>query len=279
MKYSEKLNGYWEEGYHYYLEFRNECLTVRGYDRGIRLETTVSYDADRLDSGEKTVISLADNVLSRTYDGEIMSEIKELAYENGGIRFLYNYTIMGETLYTLTKKDEGPFSHIIIRDEEFIDKLQGKWEQWTKSGTGGSPMIIEGNTVSWAGGGGKFHVVSYRYDKESVYLVPENLTSSEFNAFTKVTILPDMLTTTMMVCDMSMPLSVFARKEMLDKIEIPSGAMAAPRNTMVCESMRPEPAAAFMGMKPTDKNTRFCSSCGCRIGDKAKYCPECGNKL
>ena len=31
--FSEKLNGYWEEGYHYYLEFRDGKLTVRRYDR------------------------------------------------------------------------------------------------------------------------------------------------------------------------------------------------------------------------------------------------------
>ena len=26
--YSDKLNGFWEEGYHYYLEFRNKKLAV-----------------------------------------------------------------------------------------------------------------------------------------------------------------------------------------------------------------------------------------------------------
>ena len=29
MKYSDKLNGFWEEGYHYYLEFQDDKLTVR----------------------------------------------------------------------------------------------------------------------------------------------------------------------------------------------------------------------------------------------------------
>ena len=45
MPYSDKLNGYWEEGYHYYLEFRDDKLTLRRYDRVIELETTVTYDA------------------------------------------------------------------------------------------------------------------------------------------------------------------------------------------------------------------------------------------
>ena len=44
-----------------------------------------------------------------------------------------------------------------------------------------------------------------------------------------------MLTGYEMVCDMDMPLSVFARRDMLDKIEIPPAAMREPRNTMICE--------------------------------------------
>ena len=237
MKYSDKLNGYWEEGYHYYLEFRNEKLTVRGYNRAVSLKTKVSYDADKLEAGERTAIKLKDNVLSRTYDGKMMTEIKELAYENGELKMLYYYTIMGETLYTLKKQDGGPFRHIIIRDDEFMEKLQGIWEEWTPDDRKGNPLIIKGNNVSWMRGGGKFHVVSYTYNKKEVYIVPESLTESNFNAFTSIQVLPDMLTTRMMVCDMSMPLTVFARKDMLDKIDIPAGAMEKPRNTMICEDI------------------------------------------
>ena len=117
MAWSEKLNGFWEEGYHYYLEFRDEKLTVRNYRREIAIETKVSYDSEALDRGERTIIELADNVLSRTWDGEMMTEIKELAYENGELKMLYYYTIMGETLYTLKKVTHGPFEHIRIRDD------------------------------------------------------------------------------------------------------------------------------------------------------------------
>lgn len=292
MKYSDKLNGYWEEGYHYYLEFRDEKLTVRGYDRGIRLETVVSYDADRLESGERTVISLENNVLSRTWDGEMMTEIKELAYENGELKFLYYYTIMGETLYTLTKKENGPFDHIIIRDDEYIGRLQGRWEEWTRNGKGRNPMIISGNTVSWVGGGGEFHVVSYKYAPEKVYIVPFDLTRGDFGAFTNIEVLPDMLTTTMMVCDMSMPLSVFAREDMLDKIEVPGGALRPARNTMICEPAMPlmktdegsmKGFLEMMDMKKVNEareNAEYCSSCGIRLPEeKPKFCPECGTKL
>ncbi len=286
MKFSEKLNGYWEEGYHYYLEFRNEKLTVRGYDRSVTLETTVSYDADLLDSGERTVIDLADNILSRTATGEMMTEIKELAYDNGELKFLYYYTIMGETLYTLTKKEKGPFDHIKIRDEEFIDKLQGAWYEW--NGDKNNPLIIKNNQVEWFRIMEKFHVVSYNYAPDDIYIVPESLTRSDFGAFTSIRVYPDMLTTTMMVCDMSMPLSVFAREDMMDKIKIPDAAKRPAQNTMI---YRPSinagisPMTAFLGMNIEPLESKkissdiFCSSCGFEFKDqKPKFCPECGTK-
>lgn len=309
MKYSDKLNGYWEEGYHYYLEFRDDHLLVRGYDKGKRIETTVSYDADKLEAGERTVITLENNILSRDGDGEMMTEIKELAYEDGELKMLYNYTIMGETLYTLKKVDGDPFRNIIIRDDEFLDKLQGEWAEWKESGEGGIPMIIDGNNLSWFGGGGKFHVVSYTHDKDAVYLVPEDLIKTNFGSFTSVRVYPDKLTTTMMVCDMSMPLSVFARKDMLDKIEIPGGAKVPPRNTMMNTSDNAPGMMGFIGMgspgmapmmgmagmmgmamagmmngkgqdKPfADYKTPPMNDTSKLADGKAAYCPKCGYKF
>ena len=304
MKYSDKLNGYWEEGYHYYIEIRDNKMTVHDYRRAVALETEISYDCDALEKGERTVITLSDNILSYTAAGEMMTEIKELAYSGGELQLLYYYTIMGETNYTLKKVKHGPFDHIIIRDEEFLDTLQGKWKQWTPNGDG-DYMIISGNTLSWLGGG-KFHAVSYNYghnddyDKGKVYLVPENLIDDNFSGFTKVEVKPDMLITTMIVMDMNMPLSVFAREDMLSKIEIPDGAKAAPRNTMM---YHPEPTvdtplmSGVMGMgmykaaggsnplvtepeKPTGKGHKFCSNCGYKLEDEnGKFCPNCGLKL
>ncbi len=304
MDYSDKLNGYWEEGYHYYMEFRNEKLIVRDYRRRIELETNVSYDADRLESGERTIITLENNILSRTGDGEMMSEIKELAYENDELKMLYNYIVMGETLYTLTKKDGGPFSHIIIRDEEFIDKLQGVWEEWSINGKGKFPLVITGNSVYCFGSKKKFHVVSYTYDNDNVYIVPEDLTLNDFGGFTRICVYPDMLTTTMMVYDMSMPLSVFARENMLDKIEVPQAAKQVPVNVMMNRNTH-NPDMASIGMMGMDQfiqninkkeevdgniknkpvnnagdHIKFCPSCGYKLPEeRLKFCAECGERL
>ncbi|MBO4413565.1 MAG: zinc ribbon domain-containing protein [Clostridia bacterium] len=303
MRYSDRLNGYWEEGYHYYLEFRDEKLTVRGYRRDVTLETTVSYDADALERGERTVITLGDNILSRTWDGQPFTWIKELAYENGELKMLYFYTIMGETLYTLKKVENGPFDHIIIRDDEFLPGLQGKWVKWAESGDRSCFLTIEGNrlTLPWAPESRPFHVVSYAYDREAVHIVPENLIDEDFGSYTGVDVLPDMLTTRMIVFDASMPLWVFAREDMLDKISVPAAAKEPMRNTMIRE---PAPSAPFappagftgMGMtgdgkplvrpapenkkEPSGKGPNFCSCCGYKLpADHGKFCPECGSRL
>ncbi len=304
MKYSDKLNGYWEEGYHYYLEFRDNELTVRDYRRAICLKTEVTYDANSLESGEKTLISLADNVLSRDYKGGMMTEIRELAYENGKLLMLYYYTIMGETLYTLNKVENGPFDHILIRDGEFLEKLQGRWEQWTSSGKG-TPLTIEGNSFRWIDDRPhRFHAVSYKYDSDRVYLVPENLIDGDFGICTKIEVLPDMLTTTMMVCDMSMPTSVFARAGMLDKIDVPASAKRQAVNSMIYNpnpvcviDEASTPMTGFMGMqiginieqisKTKDDvsveegvTPKFCPNCGFKLdGKPIKFCPECGWSL
>ena len=80
MAYSERLNGYWEEGYHYYMEFRDEKLTMREYRRKVVLETTVTYDAEALDRGEETEIIPAEAVFSRWPDGDPAMEIRSLRW-------------------------------------------------------------------------------------------------------------------------------------------------------------------------------------------------------
>ncbi len=294
MSWSDKLNGFWKEGYHYYLEFNNEKLTVRNYRREIAIETTVSYDSEALDSGKRTIITLADNVLSRTWDGDMMTEIKELAYENGELKMLYYYTIMGETLYTLKKVSHGPFDHIRILDDEYIEKLQGEWIKWSENPSPQYTVTLRIKDRKLCFFDEKyepFHAVSYSYCPEKVYLVPANLTDDNFRGYTKVEVLPDMLTTTMMVCDASMPLYVFARKDKLDSIEVPSAAKRPMVNTM---QYNPPPADlknSFVGMMRLgsqetahnydipDEGFKFCPECGYNNSDGLRFCPECGNQL
>ena len=232
-QYSDKLNGFWEEGYHYYIEIRNEKMTVRDYRRSIQLETTISYDANSVEDGKRTIISVDDPVLSRDGSGEPFTMIRELAYEDGELKFLYYYTIMGETLYTIKKVDHGPFDHIKIRDDEFLESLQGEWIEWRANGAKDYKMVIRGNMLeAFLMHPQPFHVVSFNYSPEKVYLVPANLTDSDFAAFTRVEVCKDMLTTYPMICDVSSPMSVFARADKIDKIPIPDEAKKKAVNVM-----------------------------------------------
>ena len=293
MAYSEKLNGYWEEGYHYYMEFRDEKLTMREYRRKIILETTVSYDAEALDRGEETEIIPVDPVFDRWPDGEPAMEIRSLRYAGGELKMLEYYTIMGEKEYTLKKVDGGPFRHIRIRDEEVLPRLQGLWREWRPNGKG-SALTIEGNSLSWESfGGGKIHAVSYNYDPGKVWLVPEDLTESGFGGFDNVEVKGNMLTTRLIIMDMSVPTTVFAREKELDGIQVPESAKAAPRSTMRPEIFPPSPgpvgsfldlaASPFGGMAradpaPAEERPRYCVGCGREIPSAARFCPQCGIK-
>lgn len=233
MRYSGKLNGFWEEGYHYYIEIDKKKMTVRDYARRVTLTTEISYDAAALERGERTQILLKDKSLSKCADGSDMMAINALYFEDGELKLTEYHAIVGEKLLTLKKVDHGPFDHVINRDREYMRRLQGVWEQWTRSGEGGEPLEIRGDRLRWLGEVQPFSVVSYRTDPHRVYIVPKDLTQRDFAGFTPIEILPDMLTTRMIIMDMSVPLTVFARKDMLDKISVPPAALEEARNTMI----------------------------------------------
>ena len=299
MGYSDKLNGYWEEGYHYYMEFRDDKLTMREYRRKVILETTVRYDAAALDRGEETEIVPADPVFDRWPDGRMAMEIRSLRYVGGELKMLQYYTIMGEKEYTLKKVEGGPFRHICIRDEEVLPRLQGLWREWRPGGKG-SALTIEGNSLAWEGMGGKVHAISRDYAPERILLVPEDLTEDDFGAFCEVEVKGNMLVTRRIVMDMSVPSSVFAREKDLDSIEVPESAKTAPRSTMgpaaiLSSPMSSGPMGGFLGMgtafggmgqaltqnkKAEEKKPRYCAGCGRPIYEaEANFCPECGHRL
>lgn len=233
MKYSDKLNGFWEEGYHYYIEIRDAKMTVRDYRRSVALETKISYDAKAPERGERTVISPKDNVLSRDAYGKPFTMIRELAWENGELKMLYYYTIMGETLYTLKKVSNGPFDHIRIRDGEFQKSLQGEWIRWRADGGKDEVLRIKGDRLLLRGLDWEpFHVVSFNYSPDKVWIVPRDLTQQNFVSFTEFEVLPDMLTSREIIMDVNTPLSVFLREKDLGEVEIPAAAKEQAVNMM-----------------------------------------------
>ena len=250
---SSVLDGYYEEGYHYYIEIRDNRLLVRDYARRPELETTFSCDRKTLKSGERTVLNLKNPVLSRDAKGEPFTWIKELAYEGGRLEMDYYFTVMGDTHYTLEKVDHGPFAHLEVRDREFLKQLQGEWVDGINPK---STLTVSGNTITLKHSGYTFlkkkvHVISYVTDPKRVLIVDESLTNSDLGAVTDIEVRPNMLTFREIVFDASTPLKAFVRRADLGKIELPSGVHDPMRNTMVCEplcSMADVPA--FNNIKP-----------------------------
>ena len=311
MQYSDRLNGFWEEGYHYYLEFRDDQMTVRRYDRVVELETKVSYDAAALDRGKETLITPENRRLASGLTGNMMREIDSLRWKDGILELVTNNYADEHKTYSLKKTENGPFSHIVIRDDEYLEKLQGVWKEWGERSTG-LDLLITGNHLKWGIlGEGDFHVISYNYrgnyDSAHVYLVPADLTRENFDGFTKIEVEPDMLITHMIVYDMSVPATVFAREDMLDKISVPGSATRPAVNTMTNTGGRLLPGS-FMGMGMTpwpDIRTQpapqpdirpdvkadngpsapeggscICPGCGAKWNAPGpKFCPECGSRL
>ena len=293
MRYSEKLNGYWEKERRYYFEFRDGRGIFREYRRKIMLDTEISYDAERLESGARTEISLADATWDRDAFGGAMTRVKELAYENGRLIFATGYVSEAgsRSEYVLEKVDHGPFDHIRIRDDEYLPRLAGVWKAWGRSKEIGDELFIdekERKIICLGRGLGAFHVVSYALAPERVYIVPEDLTEESFGSYTRFEVKPDMLTTTEKVFDMSMPLTVFAREDMLDKIEIPDAAKQPAGSVMMCPPGPPMGGGMGMGMmgpvgmqmvQKLSKPYNFCANCGKQLETPLHFCPECGAKI
>ena len=47
MSHSSPLDGFWEEGYHYYLEIRGKEAVLRDYAKRVIFQTTLKYDKKR----------------------------------------------------------------------------------------------------------------------------------------------------------------------------------------------------------------------------------------
>lgn len=240
-KYSDKLNGYWEAKYDYYAEIRNGEITLRDGSKRVMFKTSIKYDLKKLESGEKTELNIGYTTIAANYKGEPMWYITAFYCENGKIYMDSYYTITDKNYHNEFKKvDHDPFYNVLVLDDKYLKQLQGEWVEWRKDKSTNSTIEIKGNEIRFLYTGSvidkrKFHVIAYRSSPEQVFISDEDLCTTGIGMYSTLDVLPDMLTGYEMVCDMDMPLSVFARRDMLDKIIVPPAAMREPRNTMMCD--------------------------------------------
>ena len=276
------LDGFYEEGYHYYMEIREGVLTVRDYGRRLMLTTDISWDEDALEREEKSVLQLKDNVLSRSADGEPFTMIKQLAYDHGSLEMDYFYTIMGDSHYTLKKVDHGPFDHILILDDEWLPKLQGTWV----NGVNPSETIEfkdDHMELFWdktSRLSTKVHVTAPKSYPDQIQIQDEDFTKWDFGFYTFFDVEPEMLTTRMIISDADVPLTAFIRAENLGKIKLPESVNRPIRNTMTNPGYRPAfnfslNPAPVLQEENEDGETWTCPLCG-NNGNTGKFCPICG---
>ena len=239
MKYSDKLNGFWEEGYHYYIEIRDNKMNVLDYHRRPMLETAISYDAQKIEKGEPAAIELDDNVLSRTAFGEPMTMIRKLTYIDGRLELLYYYTIMGETLYTLKKVDHGPFDYLRIRDKEMLGELQGKWIECDKNGLRDAYLTFSGDRMKYVVSGdfvwidSQIHVCETITNPGTMFITPADLSMRDFGSINEIEIGGNVLTTYMHICDAESRRMMFVKEEIIDRLKLPPEAQKPSGNTML----------------------------------------------
>ena len=240
LKDGGPLDGYWEEGYHYYFEIRGDRITVRDASKRVCLERNVSYDPDAVRRGEGTGILVPDAVISRAYDGSPMVYMTSLRFEDGEIRMGRYFTVTREAQrYSLHRAEHDPFWNILILDEDELPLISGDWVDALRPD---SVLRVEGDEASffYAGmptyGPVRVHVTAHRGQQPPVKKLTEaDLTSSGIGEYSDLEIRDGMLCGYRSVTDVSVPLTCFVRPEDVGKKELPEQAYAPVEDTMTAQ--------------------------------------------
>ena len=187
----DSVLGYWNSDSQYYMELTEDELILRDSFKNINLQT--GYSVENI--AGMLIFDLEDTDLTYSPDTpDPYGYISEMFYDEGRIYMYYVHKYYPdetrETVFEAT--DKGPFDNIIIRDDEYLDELQGKWMESPNSSY---VILIEGNhmSIGYEYADGKmdiedemdFHVISYDYYPEKVYLIHDDLIDTYFYAFTQ----------------------------------------------------------------------------------------------
>ena len=206
------LLGYWRCGYSYYMEIGEDELIIRDSMKRPIMETGYDVVKDK----EKLYLQPEEDFFTYPYLEEPYATVTEFYCEDGTIYLHYFHHYMPdetkEAIFEAT--EEGPFDNILIRDDEFLEELQGRW---VEDPSGFSVLTINGNhmTIGYESDGEytvldemDIHVISYTYSLERVYLIQDDLIETEFYGFTQFEYLNGRLCTNEMVMDADWDTSV-----------------------------------------------------------------------
>ena len=171
--------GWWEDGDRFYLEVRGSRMTLRDFSKQVLL----SAEQQILDRGSGHWEIVPEETAFTLVDGS-EAEVMALCWDGEGLQFRYRCGD-GVECRTLVKAVEGPFADTLIRDEELLPQLQGRWVQ-----EDGDYVLCLADDILTITHGEEtvsvtpVHTVSYRHDESGhVYLVNAELTENYIGDF------------------------------------------------------------------------------------------------
>lgn len=216
---SEELQGYWESDNYMYLEFTGDELILRDYSKQIILQSP--YTCEREEDRIRILPESTDLVYWQWFDTPF-AHITDFYLENGtvSLTWLTEGETKDEETAVFESAEEGPFADILIRDEEFLEELQGTWKEDTDGI--GYTVQIDGNhmTIGFEQEDGTlsssfetdFHVISYVYNDSLIYLIQADLVNTEFYGFSQFQYRDGALYTQIMVADADWDTGVIFKK-------------------------------------------------------------------
>lgn len=211
-----ELQGYWEQENYCYLEIDGTHMTLR--DGLKRLVMDCDFTTEEQE-GQIIILPETDALqYPPPYEGPY-AYVEEMYYEEGVIHLQYHFAYRPEESkeYLLLYTEEGPFDHITIRDEEYLEELEGTWEDSRKS----YMIRINGNhmEIGWYYDETfdlqyetDFHIISYDYAPNQLFLIQEDLVGTEFYAFTRFEYRDGKLETNEMIMDADWDTSITFEK-------------------------------------------------------------------
>ena len=153
--------------------------------------------------GEKTVLHLEKTALSYEGSSSSYATVKECYVQNGGMTFIDDFPITGESTDTLYPTQNSRYGNVTIVDEMALPLLQGTWKQTDYD----CRLRFFGNVMSFGLGKNftdktKIVTVTRNWEKgDRIYVINENPARSDIGHYEGMYLEAGVLHAYIPVCD------------------------------------------------------------------------------
>jgi hypothetical protein len=165
--------------------------------------------------GEKTVLHLKKTALCYEGASSSYAMVKECYVQDGGMTFIDDFPITGESTDTLYPTPNSRYGNVTIVDEQALPLLQGTWKQTDYDAN----LRFFGNVASFGYGGSfrnKTKIVTVKNNWENgdrIYVINENPAKSDVCQFEGMYLEAGVLHAYIPVCDASPVMISFLKVE------------------------------------------------------------------